>query len=384
MKHFVKWTGLLLAAVFSFSAAGCAGTSGTAGSAVPSASSAASVAAKTVTVTDDLGYSVTVPANAQRIAVCDILPLPSVLAVFFDSAHKIVGMANESMTAAKSSLLSKLYPEILKADTGFINGTSVNTEALAALRPDVVFYSASDKPLGAQLRAAGFHAVAISVNRWGYDSIKTLDNWIALLSKIFPNNDKTQIVKDYSDKVYSMVQGRVKNLSDSERARVFFLFKYSANSIMTSGKNFFGEWWANAIGAKNVAESLSTDNAAAVNMEQIYKWNPDLIFITNFTTAKPADLYGNTVGSFNWSSVSAVKNKKAYKMPLGMYRSYTPGVDTPITLLWLAKTAYPKLFADVDVTKEVKSYYKTVFGLTLTDAQAQSIFTPPAAAGSGF
>ena len=67
---------------------------------------------ETFTVIDLAGDSVTVPKNAQRIAVCGIFPLPSVLAVFFDSAEKIVGMPKESMTAAKNSLLGELYPEI--------------------------------------------------------------------------------------------------------------------------------------------------------------------------------------------------------------------------------------------------------------------------------
>ena len=71
-------------------------------------------------------------------------------------------------------------------------------------------------------------------------------------------------------------------------------------------------------------------------------------------------------------------------MPLGMYRSYTPGVDTPVTLLWMAKTAYPELFQDIDITQETKTYYKEVFGIELTDQQAASIFTPTAEAGSGF
>ena len=374
MKRMERIICLILAAAFLASLVGCSGTPGR----------AAASSAKTITVTDDNGDTVTLPADVKRIAVCDILPLPSVLAVFFDSAKKIVGMSGESMTAAKNSLLSELYPEILKADTGFINGSSVNVEELSKLSPDVVFYNASSKELGTQLKNAGFNAVAVSVNKWGYNSIETLDNWIALLSKIFPDNDKTAIVKKYSDQVYNMVQKRVGGLSDSDRARVFFLFKYSPNSIMTSGKNFFGQWWADAIGAKNVADDLTTDNAVSVNMEQIYKWNPGIVLITNFTTAQPADLYGNKVGSFNWSGVKAIQDKKAYKMPLGMYRSYTPGVDTPITLMWLAKTVYPALFADIDITKEVKTYYKTVFGVELTDKQAQSIFSPVAAAGSGF
>ena len=70
-------------------------------------------------------------------------------------------------------------------------------------------------------------------------------------------------------------------------------------------------------------------------------------------------------------------------MPLGMYRSYTPGADTPITLLWLAKSVYPELFEDVDITKETKEYYKKVFDVELTDEQAEKIFKPSLQAGSG-
>jgi len=353
----------------------------------PSASqeeASSSAAGDSITVVDHLDRTVTVPKNVQRIAVCDIYPLPSVLSVFFDSAEKIVGMPEQSMTAAKNSLLGELYPEILSADTGYTTGGKVNMEELLKLEPDVVFYSASSAELGDQLTQAGFAAVAVSVNKWGYNSIETLNQWISLLSKIFPDNDKTEIVQKHSDEMYQLVRGRVEKLSQEERANVFFLFQYSESSIKTSGSNFFGQWWADAIGANNAATEIDTDNAIEVNLEQIYKWNPNLIFITNFTSAEPQDLYENTVGNYDWSGVKAVSEKRVYKMPLGMYRSYTPGVDTPVTLLWLAKTAYPGLFTDIDLTTEAKDYYKEVFGISLTDEQVEKIFAPAAAAGSGF
>ena len=119
-------------------------------------------------------------------------------------------------------------------------------------------------------------------------------------------------------------------------------------------------------------------------MEQIYAWNPDLIFITNFNTYRPEDLYENTVEGYDWSAVDAVVNKRAYKMPLGMYRSYTPGADTPVTLLWMAQTAYPELFEDIDIIAEAKTYYHDVFGIELTDEQAAAIFAPSLDAGTGF
>ena len=111
-------------------------------------------------------------------------------------------------------------------------------------------------------------------------------------------------------------------------------------------------------------------------MEQIYAWDPDLIFITNFNTATPEDLYDNKLGVFDFTSTKAVKNKQVFKMPLGMYRSFTPGVDTPLTLLYLAKCAYPEKFADIDMIEETIKYYKEVFGVELTKEQAESIFDP--------
>ncbi len=335
-------------------------------------------------IVDHAGYEVEVPYEIDRIAVGGILPLPSVLAVFFDSAEKIVGMAPNSMSAAQNGLLGELYPELLDAQTSYINGSEVNLEELMKLEPDVVFYNASQAEQGEQLRNAGFAAVAISVNKWEYDAIETLNEWIKLLSEIFPDNDKTDIVADYSKKIYDMVQERVADIPEEERERVFFLYKYTDTSMETSGEKFFGQYWADAVGAINVAKEIGTDNQVAANMEQVYVWDPSMIFITNFTEAMPEDLYTNAIGNYDWSAIDAIKNEKAFKMPLGMYRSYTPGVDTPVTLLWFAKTTYPELFEDIDMVAETKMYYKEVFGVELSDAQAAAIFAPNADAGAGF
>lgn len=379
MKTIKRFLAAFMASAMILTSAGCTPQE----KAKPAASGGVSSAASsTITVTDHAGNTVKVPKKIERIAVCDIYPLPSVLAVFFDSAKKIVGMAQPSMTAAKNSLLSELYPAILSAKTDFINGANVNTEELLKLHPDVVFYSAGSTALGKQLRNAGFAAVAVSANKWNYNCIETLNQWISLLSEIFPDNSRSKIVSDYSNKTYGLVQQRVSNLAEEKRSKVFFLFQYSNAKITTSGKQFFGQWWADAVGAVNVGEELSMDNSTAVSMEQVCKWNPQKIFITNFNSAQAADLYSNKIGNFDWSTIDAVKKKEVYKMPLGMYRSYTPGVDTPITLLWLAKAVYPDLFKNIDITAKTKEYYKTVFGVTLTDKQAEKIFAPVSAASA--
>lgn len=374
-----KTISLLLALLFLLSAAGCSNTQDETqgpGDTNPPESDV-------ITVTDHLDNQVTVPADIERIAVVGVWPLPSVLTIFFNSAEKIVGMPEASLTAAQNGLLGELYPEILNAKTDFINGDDVNLEELMLLEPDVVFYNAANPAVGEKLTNAGFAAVAVSVNKWDYDCIETLNNWIELFSTMFPKDAKSDAVEKYSNEVYDLINERVSTLSDEQRARVFFIYQYTDTMLASSGAKFFGQWWCDAVGAVNVAQELTTDNSVEVNMEQVYAWNPDTIVVTNFTAAQPEDLMNNTIGNYDWSTVAAIQNGRVFKMPLGMYRSYTPGADTPVTLLWLAKSVYPELFEDIDITERARSYYKDVFGVELTDEQIASIFTPTSAAAGG-
>jgi len=374
-----KIIALVLAVLMVLSLAAC-GANNTPQTAAPSDDKSTE---DTITVVDHLDKSVTVPKEIDKIAVCSIWPLPSVLSVFFNSAEKIVAMPEPSLSAAQNSLLGELYPEILDVNTSFMTGNEVNVEELLKLDPDVVFYSASLPALGEQLTNAGFSAVAVSVNKWDYNCIETLNNWISLLSEIFPENDKSAVVEEYSNKVYDMIQQRVSEVEQDERPSALFLYRYDDTELVTSGSKFFGQWWADASGAVNVGEEIDQDNAVTINMEQIYAWNPDMIFLTNFTAAQPEDLYNNTIGNYDWSEIGAIKNQRVYKCPLGIYRSYTPGADTPVTLLWYAKTIYPELFQDIDLTKEAKEYYHTVFGIELSNEQIETIFAPPSEAAGG-
>lgn len=339
-----------------------------------------------VVITDHGGYEVEIPQEVNRVVVTDILPLPSIITVFLGSGEKIVGMNPASMSAAKSGLLGELFPDILKASTNFMNGSDINMEELMKLQPDVVFYNAGSKETGEALRSAGFAAVGVSVNKWNYDSIETYNQWVDLLSQIFPEKgDTASMVTEYSQKVYDDIQKRVSGLKEEERRNILFLFNYSDTTMITSGKKFFGQFWCDAVGGKNAAEGVAAENSnAVINMEQVYQWNPDVIFITNFTPVQPEDLFENKVGQDDWSPVTAVRNKDVYKLPLGTYRSYTPSTDTPMTLLWMAKQVYPDLFADVDITEEVKEYYKTMYGVELNDAQVERMYHPGPGAAEGY
>ncbi len=340
---------------------------------------------ETLTIVDHAGNTVTLPKEINRIVTTSIYPFASVVTMYLGSAEKLVGIHPISYSAAVNSTLVKLFPEIASASTAFMTGSEVNIEELVKLDPDVVFYSAGNAKEKELYDAAGIASVAVSATKWDYDIITTYDEWIALLGQIFPEQDKTRIVSAYSKEIYDMIQARVKDIPEAERTRALFLFQYDESAMVTSGRHFFGQYWATAGGGVNVAQDVPEENAnAAISMEQVYEWNPDVVYITNFTPTQPEDLLSNAVGGDDWSTVKAVIDARVYKMPLGSYRSYTPGTDTPMTLLWMAKTLYPELFQDIDLNQEVMDCYKEIYDVTLSEEDVAAMYTPSDAAAAGY
>ena len=368
---------ILMAAMMLLS--GCAGTANESEqSQEPSNSETAEALEQTPegrTVVDHDGIEVDIPEQIDRIAVGNIGPMASVLTLFLGSGESIVGMSPMSMSAAENGILGELFPELLDADTSFLQGSNINVEKLLTLEPDLVLIQSGQSEVRTQLENAGLTVVAFGVGTFKYDIINTYEAWIDLLSQIFPANDKMEEVTAYSKEVLELVQSRVSDIPEAERKRALFLFQYDETQMVASGRNFLGQYWCESAGAVNVAQDIEAGQAT-ITMEQVYEWQPDVIFITNFTNTKPADLYANAVGSDDWSLVKAVQEQQVYKMPLGSFRTYSVSADMPVTLLWVAKTIYPDLFSDIDTDAEVKDFYQRIYGVTLTDEQVAAMYDP--------
>ena len=325
-------------------------------------------------VVDHTGREIEIPAEINRIVISSLLPLPSVYSLFEGSAEKLVGIHPSSMAAAENSILPKVVPDILDVNTDFLQGGELNIEELLNLKPDVVFYSANNTEEYEKLAAAGIPAVGFSTSNWDFDCVATFENWVKLLGEVLGQEDKAAGIADYGHQVYDEVQAVLNGAGEIEKPRVLILFNYAIGVIKTSGSNFFGQYWIESTGGINVAADLT--GTPEINMEQIYEWDPDIIYITNFSPYLPEDLYDNTIEGHDWSSVKAVKEGKVYKFPLGMYRWFPPASDTPLVLRWLAQKNQPQLFADVDMEQEVRPYYERFYNVALSDEDITQIFNP--------
>ncbi len=67
-------------------------------------------------------------------------------------------------------------------------------------------------------------------------------------------------------------------------------------------------------------------------MEQIYQWQPDVIYLF---MGPNADQYKRGIHNQDWTRVNAVKNEEIYDVPVGLFSWSAPCVDTPLMLKWL-------------------------------------------------
>jgi iron complex transport system substrate-binding protein len=328
------------------------------------------------TIIDQNDRTVKLPAKIQRVVVSTIWPLPSVFLMVDGSARKLVGIPPASKSAAQVSLFATIAPEILKAKTAFVNGTDVNLEELMKLQPDVVLYRAENTPEQVKLEKAGITAVAFkTASLADGDAIENVYAWMKLLGQVLSKETKVAEFRKYANQALDLLHAKLQSVSVEKKPRALILFRHNEKQVIVAGTGHFGHYWLNTTGAVNVAADLK--NTPVVNMEQIYQWDPEVIYITNFSETLPEDLIGNKVNGQDWSKVKAVKEKRVYKIPLGIYRWYPPCTDAPLMLKWMAKRNHPELFKELSIEKEIKTYYQKFYKYQLNEKQIKQILNPP-------
>lgn len=329
-------------------------------------------------IQDQLGRDVTIPEDVDRVVVGGILPYFSTWFVATNSTKEIVGMHPNSYNAASNSMLAKMSPDVLKASTDFIQNGELNVEELMNVDPQVYFEIANDTKSIEKLDEAGISTVALqTVEVADANPVETFNSWLKVTAEI-KGGDALDRADKYVDNVTNVqkeIDTKLKNVEKEDKPRVLVLHQHSDKSIVVAGQNLWGEYWVNQTGGYDIVSGDGVQGQKEVNMEQIYKWNPDIIYITNFTETQPEDLFNNKISGQDWSDVKAVQDKKVYKIPLGIYRWFPPSGDAPLMLKWMANHNQPELF-DYDMNDEIKTYYKDFYNFDVTDDEVETILHP--------
>ena len=331
---------------------------------------------KTRTITDHAGNKVEVPEKVERIVIDQIPILSTYMAYHHGKAPYIVGYAGSLKQVISNTVLKDIAPELLDSQNTVQAQSDINIEEIMKLKPDVIFYNASNKEHYETLKKTGIPCVGFATvgTNGPADPIDRYTQWLKLLEDVFGESGKTDDFIKAGQDIVKDVEERISKIDDSKKPTGVILWKYVEGVPMVAGKGVFGDFWLNRIGVKNLANE--TKGFAKVSIEQFYQWDPDILYLDGpgLLDITTKDVFGNSVEGINFSNMKAVKDKKVYNTKLGMWNWFTPNPDGPLVLAWLAKSTYPEEFKDYDLEKMIKDYYKTWYSYELTDEQIEDMF----------
>ena len=323
----------------------------------------------TRTIIDLGGNEVEIPPVSEIEHVVVITPpVTSVLLEVIPDTDMIVGLSPKAFVYSNEDVMEKLFPNYKDIETTFVGDDfSINTEALLALNPDIVLYYGENQRKG--LENIGLPII-------NFFSPKLIDPkdvtvaWDNLLREIFETDggESLEIEWEYFDtKVEQILVGQTE-----EPKRGLWVFSNVGGSLVAAGSSSFdsyAESFFEKAGIVNVATSI--EGTAEVDMEQIYDWDPDIVFVFHNV---PAQRYlNNSIEGQDWSLLEAWENQAIYDIPQTAYSWGAPCADSPLMPLWLVSKAYPELYGEEEFRSELSGYYRRLHNVTLTEENIDMI-----------
>lgn len=328
---------------------------------------------ETRTVTDAAGNQVEVPADISKIAVTP-LPWSSVIYAIDGTSERMVAINPGALseTAYKGHFFETLDPSY-----GSINSTSIgsdfsiNMEEMVNLGVEAVVIWDYQEDEAEQLKELGIAPIMVK-----NETVEELQNSFRAIGELLGQEERAQQFIDLYAGIYEEMQSYQEAVTAADKPKVLYLRN---SDLRLQGNDNFIKEALELAGADNVAADSSE-----LTMEDILAIDPDIIFLSWFDTFTPDDLYNNTIDGQDWSDVTAVKERRVYKTPIGIYRWDAPGVETPLMMEWLATMIQPEIFSDIDIDAEVSDYFKTYFDLNLSEEDLTQILSKDLNADSVF
>ncbi|MFK5953518.1 MAG: ABC transporter substrate-binding protein [Desulfobacterium sp.] len=321
------------------------------------------------TIVDLAGNEIALPpAKDLRRIVIIAPPLVSTFVSLGISGARIVGAHKTAFDDANHELLDRVLPYWKEIPTDFIAGYTANTEALLNLHPDIIFVYGNFQKKG--LQTIGIPIVDFFTTN--YDN----EFWSVAIEKlmkiIFQMENSRSSVENEWKKTHERIEPVLKKMT-GKKSRGLMILNNTINKITIRGGGTYGDDWLVKSGLTNVAAHLKGEGKE-VSMEQIYRWNPDVIYV--FRGRPASDYLGDRIENQDWSFVKAYKQKAIYDCPRGMMNWGAPNVDSPLMLQWMVSKNYKGEFDGVAFPAIMKTYYHNLFGISLSHDIIQSILFP--------
>lgn len=289
-------------------------------------------------ITDSYGNEFVLPMEVNRAIVLSSSVYEMICAL--DKEDVVIGVS-DNIDYPASALEKEKYGDFKKP----------SVELLLEAEPDVVFGSGTrlDADIVAQLRAAGIPVVMLNLS----DPAMILEE-VMFLGKLLGAEEQAEAFCTDVQALLDLVAERTQN---AEPVKVYWEIY---TDYKTVGKDSPGDHLLKLSGVSNVA-GLEPTSYPQISDEWLLEADPDMIVklipatksVMGPFVEDPAAVeavYGDILRRPGWENIRAVREGKVLILHAAL--STTP-LGMAITPLFIAKTAYPERFADIDPNEKL-------------------------------
>ena len=314
-------------------------------------------------VTDMLGRNVEIPEKVEKIVA--IGPGALRLVVYLNATDMVVGVEDaETAWSEMGRPYRMAHPEL--ADKPIIGkggpDPSPNPEAIAALKPDVIFACYIDGSKANTLQQqTGVPVVVLSYGELGNFKSQEIYDSLRLAGKILGREKRAEDIISFIDSVYNDLSSRVEGVPDDEKPTVYVgALGFKGGHGIESTRCDFPPF--TVLKAKNVACEANKSGALFIDKEKLLEWNPDIVFLDENNLHLVLNDYEKNPNVYR--SLKAFKNGEVYGiLP---FNFYTTNVEIAIAdTYFIGKVLYPERFADIDPPQKADEIFKFFVGKEL-------------------
>lgn len=303
------------------------------------------------TITDMANRRVVIKAPVKKIVTTF---KPSTLCILsLGLEHKLVGLDNSSR---HDRLCRAVFPGIERLTGVGTKTIGINFESLVSLKPDlVVLYPQKDGlSLAERLESIDIPSIVIVM-----ETFETIKESMRLIAHTAGEPEKPLMLEKEMERLLNLVEKRLKGLPGDDKKSVYFAS--SIGMFNTATGNMLQDEIFNNAGVLNVSHNLM-GYFQDISMEQLTKWNPDIILISQHQKKSEIKQLDNKA----LATISAVSRKDVFRCPSNLAPWDFPSPLSVLEILWLAHKVYPERFSDIDFENEVDRFHYKLFGKTFT------------------
>ncbi|MBS3789266.1 iron ABC transporter substrate-binding protein [Candidatus Bipolaricaulota bacterium] len=305
----------------------------------------------TAVVEDDLGRTVSVPEDVERIVGLEAGTLR--LITYLKATEMVVGVENfEKRDKKRPYRLA--HPELAELQSiGPIHGG--DSELIVSAQPEVIFWTYTTKGKANDLQNKTGIPV-IGLNYGGANSVARDDFYSALrlMGRILDKESRAEEVINFVEEEITELRERVEGPEKSGPSAFVGGIGYRGAHGVASTEPSYPPF--SFLGIDNVAGELGLDHVM-INEEKLLQWNPEYIFIDEAGLS----LVKEDLKEPQFRGLSAIESGNVYG--LLPYNYYATNFGTVLAdAYYIGKLIYPEAFSGIDPEEEADRIFEFLVG----------------------